>query len=381
MSRKLLDKNFCVIPWTGFEVEPNGEVKNCVISNDVIGNIHDTSIEEIIDSNPLRKQMLDGKYPSNCSGCYLQEKHRPANFDSISSRLYYTKELANKIPKNLFDNSRNFVLKHIDVRWSNSCNQACVYCHPRWSSKWAQEMGVKIPKDKKRSDSLKKYIYKNIETLENVYLAGGEPLLMKENEEFLNKLYQVNPNCTIRVNTNLSKTGTGVMDSVCKFKNVHWTVSIEAIEEQYEYIRHHGNWKDFLTNLRHISKLGHKITFNMLYFILSYKSVFKTVKFLQDLGFHNNSFVIGPLYTPESLNVLNLPKVRLEKCKDELKMLIAEKPGFLYQNSLENILSYLTDTKFHANIEATLKRLKDMDLRRNNDSKKVFPEFYREVLD
>tara|TARA_Y100000992_G_C20920976_1_gene329854 strand:- start:168 stop:527 length:360 start_codon:yes stop_codon:yes gene_type:complete len=119
----------------------------------------------------------------------------------------------------------------------------------------------------------------------------------------------------------------------------------------------------------------------MLYFILSYKSVFKTVKFLQDLGFHNNSFVIGPLYTPESLNVLNLPKVQLEKCKDELKMLIAEKPGFLYQNSLENILSYLTDTKFHANIEATLKRLKDMDLRRNNDSKKVFPEFYREVLD
>ena len=27
-----------------------------------------------------------------------------------------TEELANKIPKNLFDNSRNFVLMHIDVR-------------------------------------------------------------------------------------------------------------------------------------------------------------------------------------------------------------------------------------------------------------------------
>ena len=211
MSRKLLDKNFCVIPWTGFEVEPNGEVKNCVISKDIIGNIHKTDIEEIINNNPLREQMLDGKYPSNCEGCYLQEKHRPTNFDSISSRLYYTKELATKIPKNLFDNSRNFVLKHIDVRWSNSCNQACVYCGPVFSSKWAKEMGVKIPKDRERSESLKKYIYKNIKTLENVYLAGGEPLLMKENKEFLDKLYEVNPDCTIRVNTNLSKTSTGVM--------------------------------------------------------------------------------------------------------------------------------------------------------------------------
>ena len=64
----------------------------------------------------------------------------------------------------------------------------------------------------------------------------------------------------------------------------------------------------------------------------------------------------------------------------ELKEEINKKPGFLYQNSLENILSYLTDTKFYANIEATLKSLKDMDLRRNNNSEKVFPELYREVL-
>jgi MoaA/NifB/PqqE/SkfB family radical SAM enzyme len=379
MSRKLLDKNFCVIPWTGFEVEPNGEVKNCVISKDIIGNIHQTGIEEIITNNPLRKRMLDGEYPSNCEGCYLQEKHRPKNFDSISSRLYYTKELATKIPKNLFDSANNFSLKHIDVRWSNSCNQACVYCGPVFSSKWAKEMGVEIPKNRSRSESLKKYIYKNIKTLENVYLAGGEPLLMKENKDFLDKLYEANPDCTIRVNTNLSKTNTGVMESVCKFKNVHWTISIEAIEEKYEYIRHHGNWKDFLINLNHIKKLGHKISFNMLYFILTYDSVFQAVKYLQNLGFHNNSFVIGPLYTPKYLNVLNLPDAQLEKCKDQLKMIIGQKPGFLYQNSLENILSYLTDTKFYANIEATLKGLKDMDLRRNNDSKKVFPEFYREV--
>ena len=77
---------------------------------------------------------------------------------------------------------------------------------------------------------------------------------------------------------------------------------------------------------------------------------------------------------------LTYQKFNWKNARTSLEMLINEKPGFLYQNSLENILSYLTDTKFHANIEATLKRLKDMDLRRNNDSKKVFPELYREVL-
>ena len=36
MSRKLLEKNFCVLPWTGFELEPSGVVKNCIISKENI---------------------------------------------------------------------------------------------------------------------------------------------------------------------------------------------------------------------------------------------------------------------------------------------------------------------------------------------------------
>ena len=379
MSRKLLEKNFCVIPWTGFELEPNGNIKNCIISKDTIGNIHKENISDIVRNNPTRKQMLQGQYPTSCEGCYLQEKHRTNNFNSISSRLYYAKELANKIPKGLLDKD-NFSLKHVDLRWSNKCNQACTYCGPEYSSKWATERGVKIPNDKERSERLKEYVYSNIKNLENVYLAGGEPLLMKQNKEFLDKLHVANPNCTIRVNTNLSKTNTGVMASICKFKNVHWTVSIDAIEQRYEYIRHHGSWQDFVDNLKHIATLGHKISFNMLYFILNYKEIYNAVEFLQKLGFHNNSFVIGPVYTPQHWNVLNLPDTELEKCKDELQTRIDQKPGFLYQNSLENILAYLTDTKFYANIQATKDSLKKMDLRRNTDYTKVFPEIYEGVL-
>ena len=49
MSRRVLDKNFCVIPWTGLQVEPNGDVKNCIISKEVIGNLEKDSIQDGMD--------------------------------------------------------------------------------------------------------------------------------------------------------------------------------------------------------------------------------------------------------------------------------------------------------------------------------------------
>ena len=381
MSRKLLDKNFCVIPWTGFELEPNGNVKNCIISKEKIGNIYQTSIQDIIKGNSkIRQDMLEGKYPSNCEGCYLQEKHRAKDFNSISSRLYYAKEIGTSVSKELLDSKDNFELKHIDLRWSNACNQACVYCSADYSSKWAAELGKKVPHNQQSIDRVKEYVFSNIKNLTNVYLAGGEPLLMKQNQEFLQLLYKENPDVTLRVNTNLSKTDTKIFDQLCQFKNVHWTISVETIEQEYEYIRYHGNWQDFLSNLNIIKKLPHRISFNMLYFILNYKSIFDCVEYFQKQGFHNNSFVIGPLFTPLHFNILNLPTPIINELISILKNEINDKPGFLLENGYQNLLQYLTETDFHANIDNTKTELKKMDQRRNIDSKKVFPKLYEEAF-
>ena len=86
MSRKLLDNNFCVIPWTGFELEPNGNIKNCIISKEKLGSLNNQNIEEILKNNKtleIKQDMLEGRYPSNCEGCYFQEKHRDKNFNDI----------------------------------------------------------------------------------------------------------------------------------------------------------------------------------------------------------------------------------------------------------------------------------------------------------
>jgi radical SAM protein with 4Fe4S-binding SPASM domain len=380
-AKKILtNKSFCVLPWTGFELEPNGNIKNCIISTTHLGNIEEQDITSILSGEEnlkIKQQMLEDKKPKNCAGCYLQEQDRK-NLSSISSRLYYTKELASVVDNTLYNQLENFSLHHVDLRWTNHCNQACVYCSPEYSSKWAQELGREIKSSVESRKKVKDFVFENIKKLKNVYLAGGEPLLMNENREFLQLLLEENPLVNIRVNTNLSSTKTGVFDLLCKFKNVHWTVSVETIEEEYEYVRYHGSWNEFLQNLKQIQKLNHKITFNMLYFILNYKSIFSTVRFFKGLGFHENSFVIGPLYTPEYLNVLNLPKNILNELKNKFSNEIILSNHYL-RNSYENILKYISNTMWQKDISYFQEQIKILDTRRNQSAQAVFPELFKEL--
>jgi MoaA/NifB/PqqE/SkfB family radical SAM enzyme len=323
--------------------------------------------------------MIANQRPSNCSGCHLQEAGRNA-LSSISSRLYYNKELATQIDKNLYDSAENFSLHHVDLRWTNHCNQACVYCGPEYSSKWAHELGVKIKSNTNARSRVKEFVFRNIKQLKNVYLAGGEPLLMNENKVFLERLLGENPEVHLRVNTNLSSTRTGIFDLLCKFKNVHWTISVETTREEYEYVRYYGVWEDFLKNLKQIQQLNYKITFNMLYFILNYKSLFSTVDFFKEMGFHENSFIIGPLYTPAHLNILNLPDKTLYEIKKILSFKI-ENSGHYLKNSYENILKYITDTSWDEDINSFKKNILLLDNRRKQSAKKTFTKLFKELRD
>jgi radical SAM protein with 4Fe4S-binding SPASM domain len=381
-AKKLLtNKSICTLPWSGFELEPSGTVKNCIISKTKLGDINKTNIKDIMQSKrniELKESMLKDQKPHNCSGCYLQEK-QTKDLSSISSRLYYLKELGTKTNLDFYDDTKNFALKHVDLRWTNSCNQACVYCGPRYSSKWAQELGEKVKSNKEARQEVKDYVFENIAQLENVYLAGGEPMLMKENFEFLTLLKEKNPNCHIRVNSNLSTTATGIFELLCSFEHVHWTVSVESIEEEYNYIRHLGNWNDFVKNLDVINKLDHKISFNMLHFILNYKSIHNCIDFLKGKGFGDNSFIAGPLYTPPHLNTMNLPDPMLNNIIQSLKDKLDTHPQGYLKNSYENLIKYYTTTNFNKNLKSFYYNLGKMDQRRNQNGRLIFSDLFNEL--
>jgi MoaA/NifB/PqqE/SkfB family radical SAM enzyme len=221
--------------------------------------------------------------------------------------------------------------------------------------------------------NFKNYIFKHAKQLKHVYLAGGEPLLMKENLELLKEL---NPDVNLRINTNLSKVDTGVFDAVCQFKNVHWTISVETTEQEFEYIRFGGRWQDFLDNLTTIRKLDHKISFNMLWFLLNYDTVFGCVDYLKELGFHNNSFIIGALLTPEYLNIRHLPESVLQLLKTKLESKINERPGYLLEDSYKNMLHYI-EQPIEKNLTTSFEQVAVMDQRRGVDSSKIFTELYK----
>lgn len=370
----LTNRAFCPMPWSGLMYNFDGNVKNCIRSSSVLGNIKDAPIEQILTNNQnvaRQSMMLNRQYPSNCKPCYDLEVGKQG-FDIISDRVFYLKELKDNSLETYRPN--NFDLKTVDVRWSNLCNHACVYCNPMFSSKWADETKtIMLTPAEQEQTEFKEYILKHAGQLKHVYMAGGEPLLMKENLELLKKL---NPNVNLRINTNLSKTDTQVFDRICEFKNVHWTVSVETIEDEFEYVRYGGKWPDFLDNLSQIKQLNHKISFNMLWFLLNYDSIFGCVDYLKGLGFHNNSFIIGPLLDPEYLNVRHLPTDVLNLLKTKLESKINEAPGYLLEDSYRNLLSYI-EQPFKKDLAGSFEKIKTLDQRRNIDSSKIFTELYK----
>lgn len=353
----------------------DGAVKNCIRSASPIGNINNSSIEGILGNDyAIKADMRAGVKFNRCSPCYDLEQEKN-NLDIISDRVFYLKELRS-VDNTLYDTT-NFALHSVDIRWSNLCNFACVYCTPEFSSRWASEKNIIIntPSDIKKQE-FKNYIFNRADQLKHVYMAGGEPLLMKENLEFLQLLKEKNPNVNLRINTNLSKVDTRIFDLICTFKNVHWIISLETIEEEYEYIRYGGKWEDFLDNLKKIQELNHKVSFNMLHFILNYLSIFDCIDFLKGLEFHNNSFIIGALSGPDYLNIRHLPDHMLKLVKEELIKRINNKPGYLLENGYCNVLKYIKQP-IEKNLDESFKQLKLLDIQRNLDSKKVFPDLYK----
>lgn len=376
----LTNQNFCPVPWTGLMYNFDGSVKNCIRSSAPIGNIQDHPIEEIVnnvENQHTRFNMIINEPGPRCFPCYELEKDKNS-FEIISDRVFYIKELKD-VALETYSQPNTFDLHTVDVRWSNLCNFSCVYCSPDFSSKWASELNIhiKTPSDQKKQH-FKKYIFDNAAQLKHIYLAGGEPLLMKENLEFLQLLKECNPNVNLRINTNLSKVDTIIFDLICTFQNVHWIVSVETIEQEYEYIRNGGSWDDFLVNLAVISKFNHKISFNMLYFLLNYQSIFKCVDFLKQLGYHNNSFIIGALLEPDYLNIRHLPDNMLESAKEEFIKRINENPGFLLENGYRNTLDYIKQP-IKQNLAESFRQLKILDQRRGLDSSKIFKALYKET--
>ena len=75
--KRAINGTFCPVPWTGFIMNPDGEVKNCVLSNQTLGNINNTDIQDILHSDintEIKQCMNKDQQHTGCTNCYKLEQ-------------------------------------------------------------------------------------------------------------------------------------------------------------------------------------------------------------------------------------------------------------------------------------------------------------------
>jgi len=375
-----MNKHFCPAPWLTFFTQPNGEVYNCCIARTKLGHINKNTIEQIIqgsDNLEVKRKMLAGESVEGCQSCHGKK-------DSLQKEML---ELFKNIPLDFYHDINNFQLKYFDARMSNTCNFACVYCNSNFSSTWAAELGNyhEIKLDKKEKNYTKKYLLDNVHDLEYVYLAGGEPLMIKENELLLSAIAEHGKNVKkILVNTNLSIIENNqIFDVLVKIPETTWLVSVDAMEIHYEYIRYPGNWGNFKSNLLHLKEIfpREKIGFNMVFCALNVMHIWDTIDWLIDQGFYKFNIAITP-YNSGVDFVGGFLDVRV--LSDKTRAMVLDK---IESNSEYSSLTGIADIKKilqhprlnDFQIENTIRCLKELDQRRGLNSRQVFPEIYKDL--
>jgi radical SAM protein with 4Fe4S-binding SPASM domain len=370
-------KSFCAAPWNNAYIDTEGKVYTCSIGKQLIGNVTDSSLNDILKNSKnledIKTQMLNEVRPTQCQTCWDLED----TGTSYSLRKHYNKTFVSEKSIHEYQSPTSTKIRGLDLRLKNTCQNACVYCGPILSSRLAQELSIKNSTlTDKQASTVEEEIYQYLSDLDEIYLAGGEPLIIKGNEKLLKILLEVNPNCKVRVNSNIKNLNTPVYNLSKMFKNIQYTVSVDSINEIFEYIRYPQKWQSFVKNYYQIQQEISVHNVNMVLTSLNSLEIYDAVEWLLDQGTHENSFIITHAHTPEWMNVNNLPNGILEACqlKAEEYMKSCNKNFFLY-SAMEGIVNFI-DYSYKKDFASIFYNLKEIDKRRNLNSKQVFSKLY-----
>jgi radical SAM protein with 4Fe4S-binding SPASM domain len=264
----------CTIPWMHLNFEPNGKVVPCCLTshhNYFAGDLTTQPIEEIWNSNnmkSLRKQMINGERPKICDTCFKKE-----DITGVSGRVFHNRDFPDvleKIPSITLEDGTctEMDLKYWDFRFSNLCNFKCRSCGPRYSSAWvpdAKKLGLTDQEKVWNIEAIENetnidFLENQIDNVKRIYFAGGEPLLMAEHWQILDKLVEKKRfDVKLSYNTNCSTLEYGkknVIDywSQWELGKLEVWPSIDEIGERAELIRSGTVWSKVEENLIKLSK-------------------------------------------------------------------------------------------------------------------------------
>lgn len=392
----LLDNgSFCILPWIHQFIHTNGDVLPCCTSDYSmpIGNIRSERIENLWNGTVykrLRSDMLAGRKNPICESCYKSPDQ------STTPRIFANRRFKGKMDivksTNPDGSLPNMVLNYLDIRWSNICNLKCRTCGEWNSSSWAAENkasglkpnGVFLKPSDDNGSLLESYL-NNIDDVEEMYFAGGEPLLMEEHYLLLDRLISAGKtNILLRYNTNMTTLcfkDSSILDRWKLFDRVIVSASIDSWGSRSSYIRHGSDWDQIVQNIRTIRDESPKtvIGFSTVVSIFNVMTVTEFLDELDDLGllstimsnasFHN-------LTDPDYFSAAVLPDDIRIAAADKITAYSARLPADMSRLSdrLRKVIIYLRQPGTPHLKEKCLQQIRLIDERRGESFTETFPE-------
>lgn len=396
-------QTLCVIPWVHLNFEPNGKVVPCCLTshhNYFAGDLNKQSIDKVWNSENmkrLRRQFLNNEEPEICATCFDRER-----VTGESGRIYHNKDykkVIDIIPQiTEADGTCNEMkLKYWDFRFSNLCNFKCRSCGPRYSSAWvpdAKKLGqtdqekvwsIEQVDDKTNYDFLKD----QIDNVERIYFAGGEPLMMPEHWQILDMLVE-NKKFDVRIayNTNastLTYNGKNALDYWRQWNE--WKVevwpSIDEIGERAELIRSGTVWSKVESNLKEITALDNVwIRPGITVGAWNVRRLPTIINHLIEIGvikekYKFQNFFLNILQFPEYYHVHILPDEYRKETISEIKNFIVDH-NKKYNTTIDHLFDHiLHELSLPYNFDAAKKFVrmtKQVDDIRNENMYAVVPE-------
>jgi MoaA/NifB/PqqE/SkfB family radical SAM enzyme len=247
-------KTFCIYPWIHLHAYPTGEAYPCCHAEMAypVGNARHNTLEEIYRDAPmrgLRDDMLNERPNPACGRCYEQEE---SGF--FSGRKSANKHHGHHIKR--IDDDK-FQMSYWDIRFSNLCNLSCRSCGHIFSSSWYQDQAKLAGGNWKDVNQVLNYagrtetdmweqLVPHLDYVEQIYFAGGEPLMMAEHYNILDELERRGRfDVRLIYNTNFTHVklkDRTVFDYWKKFKSVAVGASLDAMGPRAEYIRRGTDW-------------------------------------------------------------------------------------------------------------------------------------------
>jgi len=368
-----------------------------------------------------RELMLKGERPAGCEYCW---KIEDMGKDSISDRVYKSKIYPIKALQDAADSSpaEDVDLRTLEIAFDRTCQFACSYCNPAFSTTWVNDIRRNGPYTGLVSDGRNHFththesaqLFKVTESnpyvdaffawwetdlhrsLQELRITGGEPLMSHHTWKLIEwfKTNKGKSTTRLAINSNLgSQVDIDRLLENTKDIDVDLYTSNEAVGSQAEYIRDGLVWVDWADNVERLLASGNfrgihvMATINalcldsldqLLACILQWK-----IKYSRDAI----SFTLNILRFPSFQSPLILPDNLRTAYMLKLRTWLLNNSGseFLHEhevNHLQRLVDYLDVVKTpHSDAFEMPKLHNDFkqffsqyDSRRSKDFGAVFPE-------